>query len=53
MKDLILKLRDKDILYLQNEENFINYFKEFLKLKIKTDYYVYINEIVNSSREKQ
>lgn len=47
------KLTDKDILYLQNEENFINYFKEFLKLKIKTDYYVYIeNEIVNSSREK-
>ena len=46
-------LTENSILFLQTEENFINYFKEFLKLKIKTDYYVKIeNEIVNNSREK-
>ena len=46
-------LTDKLVLFLQNEENFCNYFKEFLKLKIKTDYYVNLeNEIINHSREK-
>lgn len=46
-------LTDKLVVFLQNEENFCNYFKEFLKLKIKTDYYVNLeNEIINHSREK-
>ena len=45
-------LTENSILFLQTEENFINYFKEFLKLKIKTDYYVKIeNEIVNNSEK--
>ena len=40
------KLTENSILFLQEEKNFINYFKEFLKLKTKTDYYVKIeNEI--------
>ena len=46
-------LTEDSILFLQEEKNFINYFKEFLRLKIKTDYYVKVeNEIINNSREK-
>ena len=46
-------LTEKSILFLQNDKSFTNYFKEFLKLKIKTDFYVEIeNKIVNDSREE-
>ena len=41
------------IIYLQNEKNFIDYFKDFLQLKNKTDFYVKIeNDIINDSRIK-
>ena len=46
-------LSDNMIIYLQNEKNFIDYFKNFLQLKNKTDFYVKIeNDIINDSREK-
>lgn len=44
-------LTDEDIYFLRNSESFINYFKHFLSLKFKCDYYVKIeNEIINKSR---
>lgn len=46
-------LSDNMIIYLQNEKNFIDYFKDFLQLKNKTDFYVKIeNDIINDSRIK-
>lgn len=44
-------LSNEMILFLQNERDFLNYFKDFMKLKNKTDFYVNIeNNILNHTR---
>lgn len=43
-----------DLQFLKTQENFIDYFIYFLKLKIKTDFYVQLeNKIVDSTRINQ
>ena len=44
-------LTDDDIEYLRTNIEFCNYFKHFLEIKLKCDYYNYIeNQIINNSR---
>lgn len=44
-------LYDEDVFFLQNSPDFFEYFKEFLSIKFKCDYFCYIeNEILNKSR---